>query len=201
MVTPEVDLTICTGSRGQPASAGITFGRRKIVLHFSIELLQDKESLLLFPVFIHQAFSVEVVFDARKRSPRTAKILQDPGRGSFKKRYALEHCDLMLVEVFLIFLRPTCSRVAMVPEEGVSPKLAHDKRLVEWRGPRNRVRVGRAMDVPADVFVVSQDIEFAGNGIVDANRDVVAGNDLFRLESCRYQARGVRCMRLLDELP
>src|SRR5262249_51298879 len=98
----------------------------------------------------------------------------------------------MFVKVLLIFLRPTCQGVAMITEEGVSPKLAHDERLVEWRCPGNRVRVGRAMDVPADIFVVSQYMELAGNRIADANRDVIVLDQLFGLESRRYQTRRVR---------
>src|SRR5215468_1234511 len=84
-VQPGFDVDSSGKSPGQPASAGTTFQRSKIVLHLPVKPLQDEESLFLLPVLIDQPFSVEIVLDARQCAPGTAKILENPRRHSPKE--------------------------------------------------------------------------------------------------------------------
>ena len=99
-------------------------------LPISISLLQQKESFLLFSPIADQAFAIEVILDSGQGSPWTAEVFEYPGCGPAKKRDALQHRDLMPLEIFLIFLGPTLSRTTVQTEECVSAKFAHDQRLV-----------------------------------------------------------------------
>src|SRR5579864_450212 len=104
--------------------------RRLGVLHISVIFLQDKKSFFLFSPIADQTFAIEIILDSRQSSPWTAEVFEDPGCGAAKKRDALQHRDLMPVEIFLIFFGPTLSRRAVQPKECVSAKFAHDQRLV-----------------------------------------------------------------------
>src|SRR5262249_37688556 len=84
-VQPGFDEDSSAQSSGQPASAGTTLQRSKIVLHLPVKFLQDEEGLFLLSVLIHQPFSVEIVLDARQCAPGTAKILENPRRHTPKK--------------------------------------------------------------------------------------------------------------------
>jgi hypothetical protein len=62
---------------------------RLLPLQVLIELLQYKESFLFLTMIGYKTLSIEVVLNARERSSRTAKILENPGRRTAKKGYAL----------------------------------------------------------------------------------------------------------------
>src|SRR5580704_4811304 len=95
-------------------------------LQLFIELFQHEECLFLLAMIGYKSLSIEVVLNAGERSSRTAKILENPGRGAAKKGNAFQHGDLVLVERFLIFLGPASLGVAMVAKERVSSKFAQD---------------------------------------------------------------------------
>lgn len=143
-------------------------------LQVLIEVLQYKESPLLLTMIGYKALSIEVVLNTRKGSSRTAKILENPRRGTAEKGYALQHGDLVLVETFLILLRPACLGVAMAAKERVSSKFAHDQRLIVFRGPFRSVEVCDGVAVPANIFIGAHDVELISHRIIDANREMVS---------------------------
>src|SRR6266404_706614 len=124
------------------------------LLNFLVERLQHKEGLLLVSMVRHQALTIEIILNARQCSSWAAKIFQYPWRATAKKRDALEHGDLMLVQVCLILLSPACKFVAVKTEERVATEFAHDEGLIVSRAPIHLVRVRRKVNIPTDVLVV-----------------------------------------------
>src|SRR5580765_7671036 len=88
----------------------------------SVCLLQDKKCLLLLSLFRNETFSIEVVLYSRQRTAWRAKVHEDPRRHSPQLRNAIEHDELMLVDVGLIFLRPAFVLRAVQTVFGVSPE-------------------------------------------------------------------------------
>ena len=71
----------------------------------------------------------------------------------------------------------------MVAGKSVASEFAHDQRLVVLRAPTNNISIGRAVDIPTDVLVVPHDIQLAGNGIADADGNMIVLHDFAGLES------------------
>src|SRR5215467_14653427 len=143
-------------------------------LYFLIELLQYEEGLLFLPMLGYQPFAVEVVFDSRQRAPGTTKVFENPWCKAAQKRNTLQHGNLVLIKILLVFLAPTCERIAMVAKTRIAAKFAHDERLIISRYPVGQICIGRAMDVPANILIVTQYIQIAGDGVVNAERDAVS---------------------------
>src|SRR5215471_7770929 len=150
-------------------------------LHFLIELLKYEEGLLFLPMLGYQPFAVEVVFDSRQRAPGTTKVFQNPWCKAAQKRNTLQHGNLVLIKILLIFLAPPRERVAMVTKARVAAKFAHDERLIISRYPVGHVCIGRTMYVPANILIVTQYIQIASDGIVNAERDAVSVSDFLIL--------------------
>src|SRR5580704_4146452 len=174
--------------------------RRLRALQLLIELLQNKESFLFLTVIGYETLSIEVVLNAGERSSRTAKILENPWRGTTKKGNALQHSDLVLVERFLILLGPACLGVAMVAKEGVGSEFAQDHWLIVFRRPIRGVEVGNGMAVPADILIAAHHVELVCNRIVQANRKAATVLYFVFLESCGDQTCRITGMCLLNEL-
>src|ERR1700730_9029931 len=73
-------------------------------LQFPIKHLQYKEGFFLLPVIGKEILAIKIIFHTRDRSARAAEVFKNPRGHSSKKGNALQHDELMLVEVFLILL-------------------------------------------------------------------------------------------------
>src|SRR5690242_13110098 len=118
--------TMAAGSK--VPSSGALVGLSALL--FLIELLQYKECLLFFTMLGYQPFAVEIVLNSRQRAPRAAKIFQNPGCNAAQKWDALQHGNLVLIEILLVLFAPARERIAMVAKARVPPKFAHDEWLV-----------------------------------------------------------------------
>src|SRR5271167_3199203 len=83
-------------------------------LQIKIVFLKNEECLLFLTLVADQAFPVVKILKVGKCTARTVKIFQDPRCGPAQERDPLEHSDLMLIEVFLIFLGPASLSISMV---------------------------------------------------------------------------------------
>ncbi len=114
----------------QPVDEGLLLLWRLSNLQFPIKLLQYKEGFLLLTVIGDKSFAIEIILNTRENSSRTTKVFENPRCHSAKEGNALQHNDLVLVEIFLILLGPPCRGIAMVAKERVAPEFAHDQGLV-----------------------------------------------------------------------
>jgi len=78
-----------------------------------------------------KSFAIEIILKTRENSSRAAKVFENPWCHPAEEGNALQHNNLMLVEILLIFLGPTCERIAMVAKECIAPEFTHDQGLVE----------------------------------------------------------------------
>src|SRR6266404_1662461 len=170
-------------------------------LHFAVKLLKHKESLLFLPMFGYQTFAIEVILNSRKRASRAAKVFQNPRCGSTQKGNAFQHGNLVLIEIFLIFLTPASEGITMVAKSSVAAEFAHDERLIILRGPVNLVRVRDRVSIPANIFIVPQHIEIVRDGVLNADLDAVSLTLLMVLQSGGYQTRRISGVGVLNELP
>jgi hypothetical protein len=103
---------------------GLWLLRRLSVLQFPIKPLQYKEGFLLLTMIGEKAFAIETILETRENSSRATEVLENPRRYSAKEGNAVQHGDLVLVKIFLVFLGPTSARFPMVAKERVTPEFA-----------------------------------------------------------------------------
>src|SRR5580704_9412412 len=93
---------------------------------FLVSLLEYIEGHLFVTLIGNKSLSVEFILNAGQHSVRRTKIHQYPGAHSSKLRNAIEHGQLMAVNIRLIFLCPPLVVVSVQAGLRVSPKFTYD---------------------------------------------------------------------------
>ena len=109
------------------------------------------------------------------------EIHQYPRAHASQLRYPVEHSELVAVDTGLILLGPALVFSAMQTGLGVAAKLAHNQWLLVGDAPLGRIRVLRALLIPADVFIEADHVQRLAQRIV---------NDLGVSLSAHQQRRG-----------
>src|SRR5579871_1780005 len=147
-------------SRSREAILGLTtWGLFPTLRHLSIKRLQRIERHLPLSAIRDQPLAVVIILHARQHSQRRSKIHQNPRAHSCEIRNLLHHPQLVVIQVFLIFLSPPLVGLAMFAEDSAPAEFADDDRLVPRRLPLHLVGIFRGSFIPSQVFIQSEHIQ------------------------------------------
>ena len=102
----------CCGDHSEAKGTSLLWWQS--ALQFPIVLLQYEEGFLHLAVIRDEPLTVEIILKTKQRTARTPKILENPRRHSAKKGNALQHGNLVLVQILLVLLGPASGGAAVV---------------------------------------------------------------------------------------
>src|ERR1700679_4007451 len=126
---------------------------------FLVCLLQDVIGLFLLSLIGNKSLAVEFILNTRKGTIGRAKIHEYPRAHASQLGNAIQHSDLMAVDICLILFGPSLVIAAVQASFGIAAKLAYDERLVVADIPLRNIGSLRMRLIPADIFVDADDVE------------------------------------------
>src|SRR5437762_4850141 len=100
-----------------------------------IKVLQNVEGLFSLTILRDKSLAVVAILNSRQVAMWRTKVFQYPRARSAQKRNLAQCGDLVLVDIFLIFLGPSLRGSAMQALFCIAAEFAHDHRFVVGRGP------------------------------------------------------------------
>src|ERR1700747_531704 len=116
------------GAHSEPTGPSLLWWQS--ALQFPIVLLQYEEGLLPLAAIRDEPLAVEIILKTRQSPARTPKVLENPRRHSPKKGNALQHGNLVLVQILLVLLGPASGGATVVAVKRIAAVFAHDQRLI-----------------------------------------------------------------------
>lgn len=179
-----------------------------------VNLLEQVKRLLLFAIFGDEAFAVEAVLEFGDVAPGGAKVSEHPRADAAELRDVREHDKLVAEDVSLLLFGPPILDASVIALLGLGAELGHDDGLLR-EAPLDRVGVLGRADVPAEVFILTDDVESFGEGVIlhdvlaiDSRADEGRGDGTGLIEAPSFvgevgQKRGARWIvgRLVGDGP
>src|SRR5262249_32626330 len=117
---------------------------------------------------------IVVVLNAGEGSSRRTKIHQNPWSHASQRWNLLQHSELVLVQVRLIFLGESTVLVAVHSKRCSAAEFADENRLLVTERPLHFVGVlGVILAIPPDVFVEADHVEVLAERIIHGSMLII----------------------------